>query len=1126
MTNLEEIMQAISVGLVVATFLLNTGRALKTIELCKETLFLPNQALNIEKQITKRIYEAIYGTMFHAYSRISDNTNAITYGKKLLTIYRECGDRVQEGKISMRLSGIYWSQSMYSEAKELCERAIIVKREVGDRAGEATCYGNLGAVFQSLREYVKARECLEKALVIVKEIGDRAGEAECYWNLGALFHSLRKYVKARECLEKALVIVKEIGDRAGEAECYRNLGAVFQSLREYVKATECLEKALVIVKEIGDRAGEAECYRNLGAVFQSLRESVKATECLEKALEIVKEIGDKAGEAACYRNLGAVFQSLREYIKATECLEKALVIVKEIDDKDNEAACYTILGTVFQPLGEYDKAQEFLEKALVIVKEIGDKEGEAFCYGNIANMFIGRDECIKATEYLEKALVIVKEIGHKEGEAFCYGNLAVVFEQRGEFVKATEYQEKELAISMEIGDRVKEAGCYTSLGTTFHCLGEHVKAKEYLEKAVAIFMKIGDRIGVARSSSRLANVWTSLRNYRKAKEYLDQALATSTKIGDRLEEARCYGCLGTLFHELGDNVKAKEYHEKSLAMALEIGERRLAALNYRGLGSTFLALGKHAMAEECFEKALSVSENTVTHLAVEYDCYGGLAVSKMSQKRPLEALSYVLRSLVTYEKMRRVNVESDQIKISLADCHVSPYQFLSRISYFCGNPEFSLYATELGRARSLADLMATQYSGQRHPSANPQSWIGIKNVMKKQSNCTLLYISYNYAQEVFLWILEGSGAIYLRDITVDEKSLHNRLVKVARNLDEYFAIMAESFRSFGLLPAEVCEDRSLNDIESERGSCQEENLEPSRQGKPGITDDPKPSLTLLYEMLINPVSDLLKEPEIIIVPDRGLYRVPFPALLNDRGKYLSETFRIRVVPSLTTLGLIQNSPADHHSQTGALVVGDPDVGVVIYRGKVNEKFLPLPGARKEAEMIGRMLGVKPLIGQHATKKALLERIHSVGLIHIAAHGNAERGEIALAPPGSITGTPHEDDYLLKMSDISKIQVRAKLVVLSCCHSGRGQIRAEGVVGIARAFLGSGARSVLVALWAVEDRITVQLMSRFYENLVRGESASESLHHATKWMRDNGFMEVHDWAPFMLIGDNVSFTFTK
>ena len=115
---------------------------------------------------------------------------------------------------------------------------------------------------------------------------------------------------------------------------------------------------------------------------------------------------------------------------------------------------------------------------------------------------------------------------------------------------------------------------------------------------------------------------------------------------------------------------------------------------------------------------------------------------------------------------------------------------------------------------------------------------------------------------------------------------------------------------------------------------------------------------------------------------------------------------------------------------------------------------------------------------------------------------------------------------MKMSDISKVQVRAKLVVLSCCHSGRGQIRAEGVVGIARVFLGSGARSVLVSLWALKDEVTEQMMSRFYQHLVRGESASESLYGAMKWMRENGFSKVHEWAPFMLIGDNVSFAFPK
>ena len=273
------------------------------------------------------------------------------------------------------------------------------------------------------------------------------------------------------------------------------------------------------------------------------------------------------------------------------------------------------------------------------------------------------------------------------------------------------------------------------------------------------------------------------------------------------------------------------------------------------------------------------------------------------------------------------------------------------------------------------------------------------------------------------------------------------------------------------------------------------------------------------------MADLLDDAEIIIVPDRSLYNVPFSALKNESGSYLSETFRIRIVPSLITLKFIHDSPADYHSQTGALIVGDPEVGDVIYKGR-HERFGPLPCAREEAEMIGRLLGTQPLLGKRATRQEVLQRIHSVGLIHFAAHGSAERGEIALAPHQPTDRIPQEKDYLLTMSDISKVQLRAKLVVLSCCHSASGQVRAEGVVGIARAFLGSGARSVLVALWAIPDEATEQLMRRFYEHLVRGESTSESLHQAMKWMRGNGYSDVRDWAPFMLIGDDVKFDFDR
>ncbi|XP_078384820.1 tetratricopeptide repeat protein 28-like [Oculina patagonica] len=676
---------------------------------------------------------------------------------------------------------------------------------------------------------------------------------------------------------------------------------------------------------------------------------------------------------------------------------------------------------------------------------------------------------------------------------------------------------------MEIGDRAGEAVNYGQLGHVFKSLGDVVKAKEYHEKALVINIEIGNRAGEAANYRNLGTVYLHTRNYKKSNEYVEKALEITKESGNRAGEASAYINLGAVFQCLGDCVKAKEYLEQALAVAIQIGDREIEAFTCVNLGIVFHSLGEYVMAEEYLEKALPL-EQDIRASETEFICYCHLALTKLSQEKFQEAFHYLSRSIEKCEEMQGLNADNDQIKISVADMHVFPYKAHSILLCDAGNPNHALYVVELGRARALADLMADQYSAETHISANPQSWIGIENVMTNKSNCTCLYISY-YHQRVFFWILEASGVISFREMTVDKNTLFKRLAQPAVNLDEFFAIMAKSFRSFGILPEEVCEDRSLNDIEpAESDSSQEERLAALRHGKD--EKGPEPSLTLFYEMLINPVSDLLQEPEIIIVPDRNLYRVPFAALLDKNRKYLSETFRIRIIPSLTTLKLIQDSPADYHSQTGALIVGDPDVGEVIYCGSLNRKFVPLPGARKEAEMIGRLLGVEPLLGQHATKHAVLQRIESVSLIHFAAHGNAERGEIALSPASTTTGIPQEDDYLLKMSDISQVQLRAKLVVLSCCHSGRGQIRAEGVVGIARAFLGSGARSVLAALWALEDSATKQFMSCFYDQLVRGESASESLYKAIKWMRDNGFNKVSEWAPFMLIGDNVTFDFKK
>ena len=1157
MNSIEEIIHAMYIGVVVATFLYMTGRARKAIELCKEEL-CNLESLEKEKQFAKFLYEAIYKVLFAAYHHIRDYTNAIAYGRKLLAIKHECRETVQEGILCINLATICMAQNKFVEAKELYERAISIMNktgnkkyeayacvklgtvlyslsefeksigylnkalaieiEIGNRKGEGTCYGNLGSVFSSLGDYVKANEYHEKALAIAIEIGNRKGEGTCYGDLGTVFSSLGDYVKANEYLEKALTIAIEIGDRKEEGRCYGNLGTVFSSLGDYVKANEYLEKALTITIEIGYRKGEGTCYGNLGTVFSSLGDYVKANEYLEKALAIAIEIGDRKGEGTRYGNLGTVFSSLSDYAKANEYLEKALAIAIEIGDRKGEGTCYGNLGTVFSSLGDYVKANEYHEKALAIAIEIGDRKEEGTCYGKLGTVFSFLGDYVKANEYHEKALTIAIEIGDRKGEGRCYGNLGTWFISFGDYVKANEYLEKSLAIAIEIGDREGEGSCYGNLGSLFMYLGDYAKANEYLKNKLAIAIEIGDRVKEAYSRLKLGQLLLLLgKKYAEANKHFTGALLIATETGERECETTCFMFLGYLFERLLDYVKAKEYFEKSLAIIVEIGYRDHEAAIYRALGSLCINLDECVKAEEYLEKALTIVKEGVQDFELEISSYVNIAKAKMPQDRKQEGFPYLYEAIKKCEECRCFLKDNDDFGILYSDQYNYPYKTLSLLFCGAGNPKKAVYVEELGRARALSDLLAAQYSVERQISADPQSWTGIENVANLETDSTCLYISYD-AQNLLLWILKASGVVEFQESIVEKKTL---LAKQVKNLDAFFKKMSESFRSFGILPPELCEDRSFNGIEQTPDSSEEGNLAALRQR--GREVDPRPNLTLFYKMIIAPVAKLLKGSEIIIVPDRQLYRVPFPALLDDSGKYLSETFRIRIVPSLTTLKCIQDSPADYHSQTGALIVGDPDIGEVIWKGR-RKTIPPLPSARKEAEMIGRLLGVQPLIGLQATKQAVLERINSVSLIHFAAHGNEEKGEIILVPVRTGSQLPRENHCLLTVGDISQVQIRAKLVVLSCCHSGQGQIKVEGVVGMARAFLRSGARSVLVSLWALEDKATEQFMSRFYEHLYRGVSASESLHQAMKWMRDNGFAEVSEWAPFMLIGDNVTFDF--
>jgi CHAT domain-containing protein len=177
----------------------------------------------------------------------------------------------------------------------------------------------------------------------------------------------------------------------------------------------------------------------------------------------------------------------------------------------------------------------------------------------------------------------------------------------------------------------------------------------------------------------------------------------------------------------------------------------------------------------------------------------------------------------------------------------------------------------------------------------------------------------------------------------------------------------------------------------------------------------------------------------------------------------------------------------------------------------------LPGAETEANAIAKLLNTQPILGASATKAAILPKLSSARIVHLATHGLLDDfkllglpGAIALAPSGN-------DNGLLTSSEIFDLKLNAELVVLSACDTGRGDIKGDGVIGLSRSLISAGVPSIIVSLWSIPDAPTASLMTDFYRQVQQNPDKAQALRQAMLTT-----MKQHpnpkDWAAFTLIGE--------
>jgi CHAT domain-containing protein/tetratricopeptide (TPR) repeat protein len=344
----------------------------------------------------------------------------------------------------------------------------------------------------------------------------------------------------------------------------------------------------------------------------------------------------------------------------------------------------------------------------------------------------------------------------------------------------------------------------------------------------------------------------------------------------------------------------------------------------------------------------------------------------------------------------------------------------------------------------------------------------------------------------------------------------------------------------------------------------------------------------LRERIWDPVAARLDGiDQVFVVPDGAVNLLPLAALPADAGRYLVEVGptihylsaeRDLVMPPIdrpvVTKGLLALGGAAYGPTRTPQVTGPTPTALARGTGTCGTfdsmEFHPLPAARREAEDVAAMWRVtdpnaEVLTGARASEAMFKREAPGRRYLHLATHGfflgndcedavYAGRGPDGLRGIGGRKGEKRQrvlpdnplllsglalaganqrrptranpEDGILTAEEVSALDLDGvEWAVLSACDTGVGEIKAgEGVFGLRRAFRVAGARTVIMSLWAVEDRSARAWMRPLYEGRLRDHlSTAEAVRHASLAVlaerRAKG-LSTHPfyWAGFVAAGD--------
>jgi CHAT domain-containing protein len=318
----------------------------------------------------------------------------------------------------------------------------------------------------------------------------------------------------------------------------------------------------------------------------------------------------------------------------------------------------------------------------------------------------------------------------------------------------------------------------------------------------------------------------------------------------------------------------------------------------------------------------------------------------------------------------------------------------------------------------------------------------------------------------------------------------------------------------------------------------------------------------LYNLIWKPLEGYLSGVKNVYISPSGLLnKISFPALSNGKDMYLCDNYRIQVKGS--TGNIVTQNLFSQGSKPAALVFGGIQYSL---KGDDQGVWNYLKGTKDEGDAVITILEegeitVRYLTGNEATETYFKKNAAGYNILHLATHGfffgdpnvvrfkennqEVEYGELTfrgttmaygvnsfvnnenpLMRSGLVLAGANEvwvktdkgdsDDGVLTAQEVTQIDLRKNdLVVLSACETGLGDIKGgEGVYGLQRALKMAGVKYIIMSLWQIPDRETVEFMGTFYNYLLKDKDIKTAFYKTQKEMRAK--YDPYYWGAFVLM----------